>query len=90
MKERLDIIYQKVKHLLDKQSEMQSTIVQLQQELELKSSEVLTVIKEKENLENKLNFYTLAPESLNKKEIKQKIDKYIEEIDNCIKMLDNK
>lgn len=47
------------------------------------------LIFEKENLENKLNFYNLAPENLSKKELKEKIDSYILQIDNCIKVLDN-
>jgi predicted nucleic acid-binding Zn-ribbon protein len=47
------------------------------------------LIFEKENLENKLNFYNLAPENLSKKELKDKIDSYIQQIDNCIKVLDS-
>jgi hypothetical protein len=74
-------------------------IIQLQNQLniEVKANEdAMNVLRkkcddllfEKENLENKLNFYNLAPENLSKKELKDKIDSYILQIDNCIKVLD--
>lgn len=90
MKDRLEHIYSKVKSLIDSQLELKKEIIHLREDLEIKNNSLVLLSSEKENLENKLNFYTLAPESLNKKEIKQKIDQYIEEIDNCIKMLDHK
>jgi hypothetical protein len=79
------------------QKDEQLAQLQSQMNLEAKASdEAMNVLRkkcedlifEKENLENKLNFYNLAPENLSKKELKDKIDSYILQIDNCIKVLD--
>jgi regulator of replication initiation timing len=96
MTTRLETIYNKIKHIIEANQRLESEMKTLKSELNsvqtkqneaVKELEVLKV--EKENLENKLNFYTLAPESLNKRAIKEKIDQYISEIDLCIKQLEN-
>lgn len=96
MTERLKEIYLKTKSLVDQNKQLKANNESLKSELGLlkqtlhdRNKEMEELISKKENLENKLNFYTLAPESLNKREIKDKIDQYISEIDLCIKQLEN-
>lgn len=83
---------------LASQKDEQISNLQRQLTIEAKASEDAMIVLrkkledlifEKENLENKLNFYNLAPENLSKKELKDKIDSYIQQIDNCIKVLDS-
>lgn len=93
--DRLDRIYDKIKQLVDKNKTLQAenkslseSLATIQAEYKRLAAESTKLKEEKENLGNKLSFYTLAPESLNKKGIKEKIDIYISEIDFCIKQLE--
>ncbi len=96
MQARLESIYEKIEKLISTNLQLNEEKERLKLELELVQISQNELVNkkneleaEKENLENKLNFYTLAPESLTKKEIKDKIDQYISEIDLCIKQLEN-
>lgn len=90
----------KVKEFQTLANQKDEQIIKLQSQLSLEAKaneDAMIVLRkkledmifEKENLENKLNFYNLAPENLSKKELKDKIDSYIQQIDNCIKVLDS-
>lgn len=96
MTQRLEKIFVKIEKLISSNNALIGENVSLKSEIDLLQKSKLELENQlnemkaqKENLENKLKFYTLAPESLNKREIKNKIDQYISEIDLCIKQLEN-
>lgn len=94
MNERLKLIYTKIEKLIALNHQLKAENLQLKTSLETSKTEqyhlkteLENAIAEKENLKNKLNIDTLAPENLNKQEIKNKIDQYISEIDRCIEQI---
>jgi hypothetical protein len=95
MQERLELIYEKIQKLIaiNKQLKEENTVLINKVELSRNVQDRLKtdlekVLVEKENIENKIYFGTLAAENLTKKEIKAKIDQYISEIDNCIEQIE--
>jgi cell division septum initiation protein DivIVA len=95
MQERLELIYEKIQKLIavNKQLKEENTFLINKVELSRNVQDRLKtdlekVLVEKENIENKIYFGTLAAENLTKKEIKAKIDQYISEIDNCIEQIE--
>lgn len=98
MKERLEKILTRTNLLIEKYNnikaeseDLRSENERLKNELMSKKKEIESLNEQKLNAENKLKFYTLAPDNnMSKKEIKQKIDNYISEIDNCIALIEQK
>lgn len=95
MIQRLELIYNKIQALSKSNEAKDLTITDLEKELMLLRSEHNNLMgsyelikNQQETLGNKANLTTLAVETLNKKEIKEKLDKYIEEVDQCIKQLE--
>ena len=80
MNHRLENIYSRVKSLIDAKKALEDENLRLKESiLSLQNKErewnthKETLVKEKETLENNLSFHTLAANSLNKKELKEKI-----------------
>jgi hypothetical protein len=70
--------------------ELRNTSLKTEYRLEAFDALMMALISlEKLNLESTLKFYTEAPDNMSKKEIKLKIDSYITQIDQCIKLLEN-
>jgi regulator of replication initiation timing len=83
---------EKEKHITNLNDEVKNSdqaILNLRKKMEELISEKEQIHLEKLNLESTLKFYTEAPDNMSKKEIKLKIDSYITQIDQCIKLLEN-
>lgn len=95
MQARLESIYEKIQKIITQNSELKSENEKLKSELELSrdvqsrlKKDLEKLMEEKENAENKLKYNTLAVENLTKEQIKEQIDQYIAEIDNCIAQIE--
>lgn len=95
MQAKLESIYEKIQKLIAHNQSLKSENEKLKSELELSrdvqnryKNDIEKLIQEKESIENKLKFNTLAVENLTKEQIKTQIDQYISEIDNCIAQIE--
>lgn len=95
MQERLEQIYNKIEAIIQQNQQLKNENSELINQRDLARDvqsrlkiDLEKLLEEKLNLENKLNFSTLAPENLTKEEIKTKIDQYISEIDRCIEQIE--
>ena len=95
MQERLELIFEKIRKLIELNNQLSADNTKLKSELNLSrdvqsrlKNDLGKMIAEKETAENNLNFNTLAVDNLTKEELKDKIDQYISEIDNCIAQIE--
>ncbi len=85
---RLEYIIEKVSVLKSRVQALENEVYQLTNEKNLLKKELNESSTIIENLTEKINFINLAPKK-ESEEVKRKIETYIIEIENCIKLLEN-